>query len=161
MAKASGTASKKVVKEITGLYAQRADYIVAKDVVGQKAMHAKGFECISTDGKRHTESRWERDIELENANDYKFSVYQIEKVSETSDSVIAYVTRRCAGINNKGKSFNTEIRLRDEWLVEAGLKLRSSETISRRVWLDGVEMSMVSIRPTNTVLLQGCGDYEN
>jgi hypothetical protein len=161
MASTSGKASNKVLKEITRLYSKRAGFIVSKDVSGQKAMHAKDFECIATDGKRHPQSRWERDIELENSNDYKFSVYQIDKVAESADSTVVYVTRRCAGANNKGKAFNTEIRLRDEWVAEAGLKLRLSETISRRVWLDGVEVSMIAIRPSNVVLLQGCGDYEN
>lgn len=157
-----GNATEEISNSITELYALRANYIINKDISGQKSMHTNTFECIATDGKRYPEQRWEQDIQLENkANDYKFSVFEIEKIDVDDLSTIVYVTRRCAGVNNRGKSFNTEIRLRDEWSFQgADLKLNVSETISRRVWLNGIEMTISEIRPKHAILLQGCGDYE-
>lgn len=162
MSEQFGNGTKDFRDKITALYADRARFIVDKDLASQKLMHASGFECIATDGKRYKESRWEQDIELENqANEYKFSVYAIEKIVDTNGGAVVYITRRCAGTNNKGKSFNTEIRLRDEWVAEGSdIKIQVSETISRRVWLNGVEMTIAAMRPKSAILMQGCGDYE-
>lgn len=158
-----GNAGEELSRRIADEYSKRAQFITDKNVAGQKSMHAAGFECIATDGRRYPEQRWQQDIELENSmNDYRFSVYSIEKISEADQRVVVDVTRKCSGFNNNKKSFNTEIRLRDEWISESGsLKMMTSETIVRRVWLDGVEMSMGQMRPDARVLLQGCGDYEN
>lgn len=158
-----GNADAALQQRIATKYRDRAAFITAKDLPGQKSMHATAFESIATDGTRHTQQRWDHDIELENRlNNYTFSVYSLEKIVSASDVVVVFATRKCAGTNNKGKAFNTEIRLRDEWISEGNeLKIRLSETISRRVWLDGVEMSISQMRPQASVLVQGCGDYED
>ena len=144
------------------LYNEQASAIISKDLNRLKTFHLDDFKTIGTDGRQHPESDWERDISLDNeANNYAHSVYSLDKLNIEGDEAVVYATRGCAGTNNMNNSFNTEVRIVDRWKnVDGTWKMMQSETVSRKLKLNGIDVTIDEIRPEARHMLQGCGDMQ-
>lgn len=159
-----GNATEKQLQDFKELYNVQAKAIVSKNIEILKKLHSPKFISVGTDGNKYPESEWEESILMENeANNYLQTVYTINKVSIYDDVAVVYVKRRCAGKNNKEKSFNTEIELRDTWKIsqDGSWLMQESETITRKLFLNGIEVTPTILRSPNQVMLQGCGDVEH
>lgn len=147
-----------IFKEI---YAKQAVATLAGSVDDILKLHAPNFFSVPLNGKKASEANWAASVQHDiDAHKYLQVTYEIEKITNNKSVCTVYSTRRCSGINDKNKSFNTEVRLKDDFILanDGAWLMQSSETVSRSLWLDGVRLGLEQI-PGVIALEQGCSDH--
>jgi hypothetical protein len=147
------------IKEI---YNTQANSILNNDIDTLISLHSDKFFAIPLDGSKRNANEWAKSVQREmNEHDYRQVTYEIQKITTDDDaSISVYATRRCSGVNSAGSAFNTEVDLRDEFLfIDNNLLMRSSETVSRKLWLNGDRIQIERV-PEIVAMVQGCSDQE-
>jgi hypothetical protein len=148
---------------ITEMYDAQAKAILSNDLDGITSLHTKDFFAVPLDGSKRSAEEWAASVKREmEQHEYRQVTYEIEKITTNEDNnITVFVTRRCAGVNSEGKAFNTEVSLQDIFTGEGGdaLLMRRSETVSRKLWLNGNRVQVERI-PEIVAMVQGCSDWE-
>jgi hypothetical protein len=161
MEKPFGNVSTNDASIFNEIYKKQSEAVVSKDMDTLKNMRTDNFVTVGTDGKEYHKAEWAQDVQFENEiHDYSHNVYSINKVNiDNNGNAVVHATRRSSGINNARSPFTSSVDIIDEWIKDGDdFKLNKSETVGRKLFINGQFVGVGNIHGPQRVLLQGCGD---